>query len=103
MHRLLIAPWHPVFRAAQRIGGGTERCQPDHLGREPGIASNQFGRLAALSEKLSDKTHRHPRTAEDWMAAANITVGEHKKANAASIAQRRYRLGRYAGNPAFPS
>ena len=86
-HRLLIAPRVSALSAVQRVGGGINRRQPDHIRRQAGIGFDQFGRLGALRRKLGDEMHREPAAAEHRIAAENLRIADDKMAGPAQVAR----------------
>ena len=72
----MIAPGLLAWAAAERVGGGIDRRQPDHLGGQAGIALDQFGLGSSLGEELGDEMHRHARAAERGIAAEDFGIGD---------------------------
>jgi hypothetical protein len=81
-------PWLPARPTAQGIGSGIDRRQTDHFGGQPGVALDEFSRLASLRHQFGNQMHRHTRTTEYRIATQDFRVGDDQTAGTAQIAQR---------------
>ncbi len=83
VHGFLIAPGLVARPFAQRIGGGVNRRQPDHLGGETGITVEQLRLSGPLRDEFGDQVHGYASAAKDGIAAHDLGIAEDQAAGLA--------------------